>query len=146
LFAVKAPILPEPLAAKPMPVVLLVQVYVVVPPEFEVAKLIAGVLVALQTKRSDGWVISPVGFTVIVKLIGEPVQDVPPFAKVGVTIIVAIFGDVVVFVAVKTPILPEPLAAKPILGVLFVQVYVVVPPVFVVEKFTAAVFVALQTT
>jgi hypothetical protein len=120
-IAVKAPILPEPLAAKPMLVVLLVQVYVVVPPEFEVAKFIAGVLVALQTKRSDGWVISPVGFTVIVKLTGDPMQDVAPFVKVGVTIIVAIFGDVVVFIAVKAPILPDPLADNPILGVLFVQ-------------------------
>jgi len=55
---------------------------------------------------------------VIVKVFEEPVQEVLPFAKVGVTVIVAIIGDVVEFVAVKAPILPEPLAANPILVVL----------------------------
>jgi len=77
------------------------------------------VFVALQTTWSEGWASSPVGLTVIVKVFVEPVQEVLPFAKVGVTVIVAVIGAVVELVAVKVPILPEPLAAKPILVVLF---------------------------
>jgi hypothetical protein len=45
--------------------------------------------------------------------------------KVGVTIIVAVTGAVVALVAVKAGILPVPLAARPIEGVLFVQLKVV---------------------
>jgi hypothetical protein len=63
-----------------------------------------------------------VGFTVIVKVFVGPAQDVPPFAKLGVTTIVAVIGAAVKFTAVKAPILPEPLAGKPILGVLLVHV------------------------
>jgi hypothetical protein len=55
--------------------------------------------------------------TVIVKLWGVPTQ---PFA-VGVTVIVAVTGLALPFVAVKAGILPVPLAAKPMLVVLFVQ-------------------------
>ena len=62
-----------------------------------------------------------VGFTVIVNVIGVPLQ---PFLA-GVTVIVATSGAEVVFVVAKAPILPVPLAANPIAGVLFVHVYVV---------------------
>ena len=45
-----------------------------------------------------------------------------PFKKVGVTVIVATTGVVPVFSAVNAGIVgPEPLAAKPILVVLFVH-------------------------
>ena len=57
----------------------------------------------------------------IVNVLVGPTQEVPPFANVGVTIIVAVMGAVVVLVAVNDPMLPEPLAAKPMLVVLFVQ-------------------------
>ena len=53
----------------------------------------------------------------IVKVCDIPLQ---PFA-VGVTLIVPITLALVVFVAVNAPILPEPEAAKPIDGVLLVQ-------------------------
>ena len=62
-----------------------------------------------------------VGLTVTVKVVGVPVH---PFA-VGVTIIVAATGAVVAFVAVNEGMLSEPLAARPIAGLLFVQVNVV---------------------
>ena len=57
----------------------------------------------------------------IVSVDGGPVQ---PFA-VGVTVIVAVIGEVVALVAVNEGILPEPLAARPIDVLLFVHVNVV---------------------
>ena len=63
----------------------------------------------------------PFGLIVIVNVSEGPVQLVPPFAKVGVTVIVAIIGLVVLFTGVKTAIVPVPEAPKPMLGVSFVQ-------------------------
>lgn len=62
-----------------------------------------------------------VGFTVMVKVEGIPVQ---PLA-VGVIVMVATTGAVPGLVAVNTGILPVPLAARPIEGVLLVHAYVV---------------------
>ena len=56
----------------------------------------------------------------MVKLLVDPAHGVPPLVKVGVTTIVAVMGAVVVLVLVKD-ILPVPLAANPMLVVLFVQ-------------------------
>jgi hypothetical protein len=61
-----------------------------------------------------------VGLTVIVKVVGVPMH---PFAM-GVTVIVALIGDVVALVAVNEGILPEPLDERPIAVLLFVQVNV----------------------
>ena len=58
-----------------------------------------------------------VGFIVMVNVFGEPEQ---PFA-IGVIVIVATNGDVPVLTATKLGTNPVPLALKPILGVLFVQ-------------------------
>ena len=66
-----------------------------------------------------------------------------PFA-VGVTVIVAVTGLDVAFVAVNAAILPVPLAAKPILVVLFVQLYVV-PVTVEPVKVTAVVIAFAQT-
>jgi hypothetical protein len=66
-------------------------------------------------------VIVGVEFTVIVKANAGPVT---PFA-VGVTVIVATTGEAPAFVAVKLAMFPEPLAARPIEVVLFVQLNVV---------------------
>lgn len=60
------------------------------------------------------------GFTVIVNVVGVPVQVVPPFVKLGVTLIVATTGALVVLSAVNE-ILPVPEAAKPMLVVVLVQ-------------------------
>ena len=62
-----------------------------------------------------------VGLTVIVKVLGVPVQVPPPLVNDGVTVMVATTGAAVALVAVKLAILPEPLAANPIDVVLFVQ-------------------------
>lgn len=66
--------------------------------------------------------------------------------KVGVTLIVAVTGAVPLLIALNEPILPVPLAANPIEAVLFVQLYTTVPPVAVVEKFTALTGLPLHTT
>ena len=76
----------------------------------------------------------------MVKVVVAPTQETPAFVKVGVTVMVAVKGAVVVLVATKLgmPVASPALeAAKPIAGVSFVQVYVVVPAVFVVAKLTA---------
>ena len=60
----------------------------------------------------------------------------------GVTVIVAVIGAPVAFVAVNDPILPVPDAARPMAGLEFVQLYAV--PVTAPVKFTAAVAAPLQ--
>ena len=57
----------------------------------------------------------------------------------GVTTMEATTGALPVFMAVNEDMSPEPLDANPILEWSFVQVYVVVPTVFVLEKLTAPV-------
>jgi hypothetical protein len=54
----------------------------------------------------------------MVYVVGVPVH---PFAD-GVTVIVALIGDVVVFEAVNEGTSPEPLVARPIAVLLFVHV------------------------
>ena len=76
------------------------------------------------------------GLTVMVKVIGVPVQVVPPLTKLGVTVIVATTGALVVLSAVNE-MLPVPEAAKPMLVVVLVQLYTV--PVVAPLKVTAAV-------
>ena len=66
-----------------------------------------------------------IGLTVIVKVIGVPVQVVPALVYEGVTVIVATTGALLAFVAVKDAILPDPAAARPMVGVLLVQLYIV---------------------
>jgi hypothetical protein len=57
----------------------------------------------------------------MVNVVGVPVH---PFA-VGVTVIVAVIGDVVALVAANEGISPDPLAARPMAVLLFVQVKIV---------------------
>ena len=72
---------------------------------------------------------------------GVPLQ---PLAD-GVTVNVAIIGLPVEFTAVKDAMSPVPLAAKPILGVLFTQLYTV-PVTDEPLKLNAAVDAPLQRT
>ncbi len=137
LTATNAGMLPEPLAARPMLGWLFVQVNVV--PEMVPAKFTAAVIAPLQTVWSAGSETVGVGLTVIVKVWEGPVQ---PFAE-GETVIVATIIVVPVLVAVKAAMFPEPLAARPMLGWLFVQMNVV--PETAPEKFTAAVVAPLQS-
>jgi hypothetical protein len=76
----------------------------------------------------------------MVKLTGAPVQ---PLAE-GVTVIVAVTGVLVLLVAVKEAMLPLPLAASPMEGVLFAHAKVV--PATSPVKVTNAVAAVLQTT
>lgn len=67
-------------------------------------------------------------------------MPVHPFA-VGVTVIVALIGKIVAFVVVNEGTLPEPLAARPMAVLLFVQVNVVPltgPDKFVTNAVTPA--------
>ena len=57
----------------------------------------------------------------MVNVSGVPTQLTPLLVNVGVTVIVATTGAVVILVATKVGILPVPLAAIPIDGALFVQ-------------------------
>jgi hypothetical protein len=61
------------------------------------------------------------GFTVMVKLTGVPLQ---PLAT-GVTVIVAVMGDVVGLIVINDGMFPVPDAPKPIDVLLLVQVYTV---------------------
>ena len=85
------------------------------------------------------------GFTTIVNDCDAPIQVEVPLAKVGVTVIVAVTGKAVLFTALKVAIFPDPLLERPMLTRLFVQLYVVVPPVFPVPQFMALVGRPLQT-
>ena len=80
-------------------------------------KFTAVVVAPLHTVWSAGLVTMGAGSTVMVKETGEPGQ---PFI-VGVTVMVPVVGALVVLVAVKEAIFPLPLAAKPIVVLLFVQ-------------------------
>ena len=57
----------------------------------------------------------------MVKLPAAPGQGVPPLVNVGVTVMVAVAGEVVVLSATNGPILPLPADASPMLVVVFVH-------------------------
>jgi ABC-type multidrug transport system permease subunit len=63
-----------------------------------------------------GLVNTGIGLTVIVTVCGVPVQVVPPFVKLGVTVIVATTGVDPGLIAINDAISPVPLAANPIEG------------------------------
>ena len=137
LVAANDAILPLPLAASPMAVLLFVQLNAV--PETVSLKLTEPVVVPLQTVWSGGSLTVGVGFTVMVKDWGGPVH---PLAE-GVMVMIAMIGLLVELVAVNDGILPLPLAASPMAGLLFVQLNAV--PETVSLKLTEPVVVPLQT-
>lgn len=88
-----------------------------------------------------------VGFTVMVNVMAVPVQLTPALVYVGVTVMVAVTGALVVFVAVKPGIFPTPLVANPIDELLFTQLNTtLLPPLppFELVKFIAVVFAPLH--
>ena len=115
LAAAKLAMSPLPLAANPIEASLLVQAKVV--PATGLVKFIATVFSVLQYVTSVTASTIAVGYTVIVKLSGVPVQ---PF-ELGVTVIVAVTVALLRFVATKLVISPVPLVANPIEASLFVQ-------------------------
>ena len=62
-----------------------------------------------------------VGLTVIEKFMAVPGQLIDPEEFTGDTVIVAVMAVVPELTAVKEPIFPDPDAANPMDGVLFVQ-------------------------
>lgn len=70
-----------------------------------------------QTVELPGTVTAGKGLTVMVKLTGVPVQ----LLLIGVTVMVAVRGDVVVLLAIKAGTFPDPLATSPMAGLEFVQ-------------------------
>ena len=121
-IAMKLGILPVPLAANPIDGALLVHVNVNAPvgPVVGLVKLIAAVGVPLQTIWLATGFTTGLGFTVMVNVIGVPVQ--PP--ALGVTVMVATNGPLVVFVVTNGRISPVPDAARPIAVLSFVQLNV----------------------
>ena len=77
-MARKDGILPVPLAPRPILVLLFVQLNTIIPPLTGVVKITVGVKVLLQTTMLAGWFINGGGFTVMVKVMGVPVQVTPP--------------------------------------------------------------------
>jgi hypothetical protein len=149
LVEVNEPILPVPLAAKPIEGVLLTQLNTTLLPPLPLlglVKVIAFVFAPLHnTSLSTAFTVA-VGLTVMLKVVGVPTQLTAPLVKVGVTVMVATIGAVVALVAIKVGILPVPDAAIPIEGALLVQLYVTVPPVAGLLKLMAAVEEPLHNT
>jgi hypothetical protein len=117
LVAAKEAMLPDPLAARPIEVVLLVQSKDVAVP----LKLMDAVLPPLHTTWLEGSVTVGVGLTVIVKDFVGPLHITPP-VNTGVTTMVATTGLVPALMAANAPMLPVPLAARPIEVLLLVHV------------------------
>ena len=111
----KAGISPVPLAASEMDGSLFVQLYVT--PGVLLLNTTGLVSVCAQTTwLGTGFILKAGGATVIVKLIAVPEQDSPLLVLTGVTVIVAVAAVTPGLIAVKAPIFPEPLAARPIDG------------------------------
>ncbi|HUC20839.1 MAG TPA: hypothetical protein VMR98_05090 [Candidatus Polarisedimenticolaceae bacterium] len=120
LIAVKAGTLPVPPAARPMLVLLFVQVNNV--PGTGPLIVVAALVAPLQTVWLARALIDGVGLTVIVNDTDGPVHVVPPVVKLPVTTIVATTAAVPVLVAMNDGILPAPTEASPIDGWLLVHV------------------------
>jgi hypothetical protein len=133
-------IFPVPLAPRPMEVLLLDHEYVVDPPLLSVVKFTAAVVAPTHRTWSAGSFTCPDGLTVIVNVCCAPTHP----SNVGVTVIVAVKGEVPLLVAVNAAILPVPDPARPIEVLLFVHAKEEDPPVLEVEKFTAAVAAPLH--
>ncbi len=114
--ALNEAILPVPPLPKPIEGVLFVQLNIVLatPPP----KMTGAVAAPLHNDWLAGWFTLVVGCTVMVKVFCsvelQASADRP-------TVIVAVTGTVPLLTAVKEDILPVPLLAKPIDGLLFVQ-------------------------
>jgi len=145
---------------QPVVVIVPVTVYVVVDVGLAVTEVpvpalnpVVGVQVyvsapeAVKVTDSPSQMVAPLtetlglGFTVIVNEMGFPKH---PFA-LGVTVMVATIGVVPEFVTTKGVMFPFPLAAKPINGLLFTQLYVVLATVDPVNKM-AVVVASLKST
>ena len=120
LFAVTNDgIFPTPVAAKPIAGLLFTQLYEV--PATPLVNTIGKVVALAQCIWLEMAFTFPVGLTVMVNVLDVPTQLTPALVKVGVMEMVAVTGLLVVLVAINEAILPAPLAARPIEGVLLTQ-------------------------
>jgi hypothetical protein len=83
------------------------------------------VVAPLQSNWLAGWLTVAVGFTVMVNVVDAPVQLMPPLVKVGVTVIVAVTGVLPALMAMNDGIVLVPAAARPMDGLLLIQLYTV---------------------
>ena len=112
-------IFPSPLAARPIAVLLFVQLKVV-PATAPLNGIAADAVLPQNTWLVTAFTVA-VGFTVMVNDNGVPTQLTPALVKVGVTVIVAVTAVVPILTAVNENMFPLPLAARPMDGVLFTQ-------------------------
>ena len=91
------------------------------PPVLFVPKVTAVVFDPLHTVWFAGSLTCADGLTVIVNVSAGPVQPTLLFVNVGVTVIVAVTGEVPLLTAAKAAIFPLPDAGSPMPGVLFVH-------------------------
>jgi hypothetical protein len=114
-MAPKEEIVPTPFATSPIEVLSFVQLNIV--PATALVNTTVEVLYPLHHVWSRIESIIGVGLTVIVKIPVIPLQ----LLAAGVIVIVAVTGAVPLLIAVNEGMSPEPLAAKPIDELLFVQ-------------------------
>ncbi len=88
-----------------------------VAPAGVLAKVVLGIVVPAHCTMGVIALTVGLGLTVIVNVVGAPVQP----ANVGVTEIVLVMAELVAFVAVNAGKFPVPLAPNPIAVLLFVQ-------------------------
>ena len=102
MIAITGGIFPVPEAGRPMPLLSLVQEYVVVPPVADVISSMAAVVdPLLATTWLIGRVICAIGFTVMVNLLEGPAHPTPKLLYVGTTVIVEFTGEEPRLVALK---------------------------------------------
>jgi hypothetical protein len=83
----------------------------------------------LHNVKFDGAVTVGVGFTVIVKLVVDPLHEIPPPVYTEVTVTLPDIGVIPPFVATNGAMVPDPLPNKPMAVLEFIQLYEVpVPP------------------
>ena len=92
------------------------------PPPFGLLNVIAVDDAPLHNTWLPTAITVAVGLTMIVNAVESPAHVTPPLVMLENTFIVAVTGAIPLFVAVNAGILPVPLAANPMDGVLFVQV------------------------
>lgn len=125
LVDVKAGTLPVPLVT-PKPIASLVRDQEKIAPGVLLVNTTDGTATPEQYVRLATALTCGTGFTVIIKVTGLPVHTAPVVGEVtGVTVMVAVTGALVAFAAVNEGISPEPLAARPMLGLLLVQLKIV---------------------
>jgi len=123
LVVTKEAILPIPLAPSPMAGLSFTQLKTV--PGTNPEKVTSEVEEPTQITCPITLSTVGMGLTVMVNKVGVPVQVTPELVKEGVTVMVAVTGALVVLLAVKAAMSPEPVAASPMEISELIQLYTV---------------------